>query len=95
VKGKDNSEDLDVDGKIILEWILGKYGGRVWTGIIRLRIGNVTKQKEKQFPSLCIVIPFVLLYLEQWSYTCNKWTSRPMRYNKHKEGIYEIYILQN
>jgi hypothetical protein len=25
---------------IILEWILGKYGGRVWTGYIWLRIGN-------------------------------------------------------
>jgi len=24
LKGRDNLEDLDVDGKIILEWILGK-----------------------------------------------------------------------
>jgi hypothetical protein len=24
LKGRDNSEDLDVDGKIILEWILGE-----------------------------------------------------------------------
>jgi hypothetical protein len=28
-----------VDGKI-LEWILGKYGGRVWTGCIWFRIGT-------------------------------------------------------
>jgi hypothetical protein len=26
-------------GKIILEWILGKYGGKAWTGCIWLRIG--------------------------------------------------------
>jgi hypothetical protein len=25
-------EDLDVEGRIILEWILGKQGGRVWNG---------------------------------------------------------------
>jgi hypothetical protein len=25
---------------IILEWILGKYGGRVWTGCMWLRIGT-------------------------------------------------------
>jgi hypothetical protein len=33
LKGGD-LEYLVVDRKIILEWILGKYGGRVWTGII-------------------------------------------------------------
>jgi hypothetical protein len=26
LKGRDHSEDLGVDGKIILEWILGKIG---------------------------------------------------------------------
>jgi hypothetical protein len=25
-------------GEIIFEWILGKYGGKVWTGFMRLRI---------------------------------------------------------
>jgi hypothetical protein len=33
-------EDLDLDGSIILKWILGKYGWRVWTGFIWLRIGT-------------------------------------------------------
>jgi hypothetical protein len=33
-EGKNHLEDLDVDGKIILEWILRKQGGRVWTGCI-------------------------------------------------------------
>jgi hypothetical protein len=34
LKGRDHSEDLSVDGKIILERILGRYGGKVWTGCI-------------------------------------------------------------
>jgi hypothetical protein len=39
-KGRDHSEDLDVDGKIILEWILGKQSGKLWNGCIWLRIGT-------------------------------------------------------
>jgi hypothetical protein len=39
-KGRDYSGDLDVDGRIILEWILGRYGGNLWTGYIWLRIGS-------------------------------------------------------
>jgi hypothetical protein len=39
-QGRDHSEDLDVDGKVILEWILGKWGGKVWIGFICLRIGT-------------------------------------------------------
>jgi hypothetical protein len=39
LKGGDRSEDLRVDGRIILEWFLRKYGGRVWSGCIWLRIG--------------------------------------------------------
>jgi len=38
-EGKNHLEDLDVDGKI-LEWILGKQNGKVWTGCIWLRIGT-------------------------------------------------------
>jgi hypothetical protein len=37
VKEGDHSEDLGVDGKIILDWILGKKDGREWTGCIWLR----------------------------------------------------------
>jgi hypothetical protein len=40
LKGSDHLEDLGVDEKIILECILGKQGGRVWTGCIWLRIGT-------------------------------------------------------
>jgi hypothetical protein len=34
LKARDHSKDLGVDGRIILEWILGKYGEKVWTGCI-------------------------------------------------------------
>jgi len=40
LKWKDHSKNLGIDGKIILEWILGKWGGRVWTERIWLRIGT-------------------------------------------------------
>jgi len=40
MKGRDHSEDLDLDWEIILEWILGKLDGRMWTGCIWLRIGT-------------------------------------------------------
>jgi hypothetical protein len=39
LQGRNHSEDLDVDG-MATEWILGKYGGKVWTGFIWLRIGS-------------------------------------------------------
>jgi hypothetical protein len=34
-----SSEDLVIDGRIILKWFVRRYGGRVWTGFIWLRIG--------------------------------------------------------
>jgi hypothetical protein len=37
LKVRDHLEDLGVDGKIILEWILGKYGERVWNRFVWLR----------------------------------------------------------
>jgi len=40
LKGKYHSEDLGVDGREILQWILGKQGGKVWTGCIWFRIGT-------------------------------------------------------
>jgi hypothetical protein len=40
LKGIDHLEDISVDEKIILEWILEKYGGKVWTGCTWLRIGT-------------------------------------------------------
>jgi hypothetical protein len=40
LKGRYNSEDLRVDGRIILECILKKLLEVVWTGYICLRIGT-------------------------------------------------------
>jgi hypothetical protein len=38
MKGRDHPENLGVDRKIILEWILVKFGEELWTGFIWLRI---------------------------------------------------------
>jgi hypothetical protein len=40
LKEGDHSEDLGVDGMIILEWILGTSFGKVWTGCAWLMIGT-------------------------------------------------------
>jgi hypothetical protein len=40
LEGRGHSEDLGVDGKVILEWMLGKWGGKLWHGFIWLRIGS-------------------------------------------------------
>jgi hypothetical protein len=40
VKGRDHVEELSVDGRMILEWILKEKGRRLWTGIMWLRIGT-------------------------------------------------------
>jgi hypothetical protein len=34
-------EDLGRDRKTILEWILGKWSGKVWTGFVWLRMGTI------------------------------------------------------
>jgi len=36
---RDYLENLDVDGRIIVKYILKKYGGRVWTGFVWLGKG--------------------------------------------------------
>jgi hypothetical protein len=36
--GSNQSGDLGVDRRIILKGILGKYGGKLWTGCIWFRI---------------------------------------------------------
>jgi len=40
MKENDHSEEVGVDGKIILEWILRKRGGDVWTGFMWLKVGT-------------------------------------------------------
>jgi len=36
--GRNHLEKIRVDGKIILEWILGISGEKLWTGCVCLRI---------------------------------------------------------
>jgi hypothetical protein len=38
-EGMNHLEDVNIDGKIMFEWYLGKEGGRMCTGFIWLRIG--------------------------------------------------------
>jgi len=40
LKVRDHSEDLCVDRRIILQWILRKWVGKVWTGFIWVMIGT-------------------------------------------------------
>jgi hypothetical protein len=39
-EGKDHSEDLSADRRIILKWILKKEVGRMWTELIWLNVGT-------------------------------------------------------
>jgi hypothetical protein len=39
LKGGHYSANLGVDGTIISEWALEKYGGKLWIGFIWLRVG--------------------------------------------------------
>jgi len=40
MKGRDNLEALGANGRIILEWILEKQYGKLWTGFIWFGIGT-------------------------------------------------------
>jgi hypothetical protein len=40
LKGVDHSGEVSIYRKILLECILGKQGGKLWTGCIGVRIGT-------------------------------------------------------
>jgi hypothetical protein len=42
LKGMDHLEYLGVDRRIILQWILEKSGGKVWTGLIWPRVETIS-----------------------------------------------------
>jgi hypothetical protein len=39
LKRRDHLEDLGLDGRIILEWMIAKWFGKEWTGLSWLRLG--------------------------------------------------------
>jgi hypothetical protein len=39
-EGKSHQEDQDVGGRIILGWILERWDGVMWIGLVWLRIGT-------------------------------------------------------
>jgi hypothetical protein len=43
LKVRDRSEDPGVGRRIILDWILGECGGKMWTGFISFRIGTTDR----------------------------------------------------
>jgi hypothetical protein len=48
VREGDHLEDTDVDGRIILRWILRKWNVETWTGSIWLRIGTTAEHLRKR-----------------------------------------------
>jgi hypothetical protein len=44
--------DPYVDGRIILKWIVKRYGIRMWTGFMWLRIGSCSRFLGYTFPTL-------------------------------------------
>jgi hypothetical protein len=40
LKGRDHSEDLDMNERIILDWMLEEKCGKFWTGFMWLRLGT-------------------------------------------------------
>jgi hypothetical protein len=41
LRERDHLRDLGVDGSIILRWILNKWDGKAWTGLMWLKMETV------------------------------------------------------
>jgi hypothetical protein len=39
-RGRDHFEDVGLDRRVIIKWVLKKWNGEAWTGLIWLRIGT-------------------------------------------------------
>jgi len=55
LKRRDHLEDVSIDGKIISEWLLGKQGGKVWTGFNWLKIGTFKSHKKWSLSNLMTI----------------------------------------
>jgi len=49
-EGKRTLVDRGVDGRIILEWILGKWCRKLWTGFIWIRMETVNTVMNLRVP---------------------------------------------
>jgi hypothetical protein len=47
LRDRDHSEDLNVDARTILKWILEKQGWRAWIGFVWLSIGTLGFHKRR------------------------------------------------
>jgi hypothetical protein len=54
LKGRDNMQDICVNGRIIFEWSLEKQDGKVQTGFTWLKMGSVAGSCEHANVSLGI-----------------------------------------
>ena len=40
MRERNHFEDISVDGRIIIKWIIKKWDGELWTGVLWLTIGT-------------------------------------------------------
>jgi hypothetical protein len=72
-KGRDHAEDLSVDKRIVLKWILGKYDGKVWTASVWLRMETsgwllLSRQWTFGFHKM-----WVISWLTNWLLSSQEW----------------------
>jgi hypothetical protein len=74
-------EDLCIDGRVILQWILKKYDCRLWAGMIWHKIRNraVVNMVVNKFYTFCTVLCGKLLKIRPTKCTSTWNLSKPSR----------------